>query len=94
MPFRDNQVNDRMTEPAGYTPALYRSLTETPTDCPVLALLTVDEVALLLKVSVPTVRRLLEQRALPFIKVGGSIRFAPHDLTSYLAKNRVEPIGP
>ncbi len=57
-----------------------------------LELLTIEEVAELLKVSVSTVRRLQEQRALPFLKVGNSVRFFIHDILSYLQKQRVASI--
>ena len=55
-------------------------------------LLTVQEVAELLKVSPTTVRRLQSDRRLPFIKVGGSVRFAKNDIVDFVRKMRVEPI--
>jgi excisionase family DNA binding protein len=55
-------------------------------------LLTIPETARLLKISVTAVRRLQQRRCLPFIKVGGSVRFAINDITSYLLKQRVESI--
>jgi excisionase family DNA binding protein len=55
-------------------------------------LLTILEVAEFLRVSVPTVRRLMEQRQIPFFKVGGSIRFTRGDIDSYLQKRQVQPI--
>jgi excisionase family DNA binding protein len=58
-----------------------------------LELLTIDEVAALLKISVPTIRRLQQQRQIPYLKVGGSVRFSKKDLVSYLEKSRVEVIG-
>jgi len=60
---------------------------------PVEGLLTLSDVAEILKVSVPTVRRLQQQRKIPFVKVGGSIRFARSDVASYLAARRVRAIG-
>lgn len=60
---------------------------------PVEGLLTLSDVAEILKISVPTVRRLQQQRKIPFIKVGGSIRFARSDVASYLAARRVRAIG-
>jgi excisionase family DNA binding protein len=57
-----------------------------------IELLTIAEVAKLLKVSVSGVRRLQQGRHLPFIRVGGSVRFSKHDISSYLEKRRVEPI--
>jgi excisionase family DNA binding protein len=60
---------------------------------PVEGLLTLSDVAEILKVSVPTVRRFQQQRKIPFVKVGGSIRFARSDVASYLAARRVRAIG-
>src|SRR5580704_8213535 len=56
-------------------------------------LLTVTETAKYLKISVTGVRRLQQRRLMPFIKVGGSLRFARSDLRAYIAKQRVESIG-
>jgi excisionase family DNA binding protein len=61
--------------------------------CPSIELLTIAEVAELLKVSVSGVRRLQQARRLPFIKVGGSVRFSKSDIVSYLEKRRVESIN-
>jgi excisionase family DNA binding protein len=52
-------------------------------------LLTVAEAAEYLKVSVPTVRRLVAQRQIPFLKVRGAIRFTSDDIGSYLENHRV-----
>jgi len=60
---------------------------------PFAGLLTIPEVAGILKVSVPTVRRLQQQRKIPFVKVGGSIRFARSDVAAYVAARRVRSIG-
>ncbi|MBM3261604.1 helix-turn-helix domain-containing protein [Candidatus Kaiserbacteria bacterium] len=54
---------------------------------------TVPEVARLLKVSVPSVRRLIQHRHISFCKVGGSIRFSKRDITSFLEGSRVESIN-
>jgi excisionase family DNA binding protein len=73
---------------------LYCSLKNMPIDSiPTTELLTVAEVAGLLKISVSTVRRLQQRRLIPFHKVGGSVRFTKDDLMSYLEKQRVEAIG-
>jgi excisionase family DNA binding protein len=56
-------------------------------------LLTIAEAAKLLRVSVSSVQRLQQRRLLPFIKVGGRVRFAMSDLSSFVADNRVEAIG-
>jgi|SRR3989338_3079069 len=55
-------------------------------------LLTVMQAAELLKISVTSMRRLQQGRHIPFIKVGGSVRFAMCDIESYLGKRRVESI--
>jgi excisionase family DNA binding protein len=55
-------------------------------------ILTLADVAQLLKVSLTSVRRLQQGRHIPFIKVGGSVRFQKRDLLSYLEKQRVESI--
>jgi excisionase family DNA binding protein len=69
------------------------SLKATPADSSqAIELLTIPEVAELLKISVVTVRRIQERRLIPFIKVGGSVRFAKGDITAYLEKRRVESI--
>jgi excisionase family DNA binding protein len=57
-----------------------------------IELLTIKDVAELLKVSQSSVRRLQQGRHLPFIKVGGSIRFAKDDILEYLKKGRVEAL--
>jgi excisionase family DNA binding protein len=57
-----------------------------------LCLFTIPEVAELMKVSVRTVRRLQQQRKIPFIKVGGAVRFTRNDLASYLEQRHVRPI--
>lgn len=54
--------------------------------------MTVAETAAFLKISLTGVRRLQQARQLPFIKVGGSLRFEKRDLATYLRKRRVEPI--
>jgi excisionase family DNA binding protein len=59
---------------------------------PALELLTIPEVAKLLKISASGVRRLQHARHLPFIKVGGSVRFLRRDIVSYLEAYRVRSI--
>jgi len=58
-----------------------------------LEILTIADVAKLFKISVSGVRRLYQQRLIPFIKIGGSVRFDKSDLMSYLQRARVESIG-
>lgn len=58
-----------------------------------LTLLTISEVADFLKISSSGVRRLQQQRDIPFVKVGGSVRFLKEDILAYLRKQRVNSIG-
>lgn len=58
-----------------------------------LGLLTIKDVATMLKISVTSARRLQQGRRIPFIKVGGSIRFVKEDVIEFLKKNRIEVIG-
>lgn len=58
-----------------------------------IELLTIKEVAKLLTVSMSSVRRLQQGRRLPFIKVGGSVRFTKDDILDFLKKQRVEAIA-
>jgi excisionase family DNA binding protein len=55
-------------------------------------LLTISEVADFLKISSVGVRRLQQHRNIPFIKVGGSVRFLKADILSYLRNQRVDSI--
>jgi excisionase family DNA binding protein len=57
-----------------------------------IELLTISEVAKLLKISVSGVRRLQSGRHLPFVKIGGSVRFSKGDVLTYLKRRRVESI--
>ena len=59
---------------------------------PAIELLTISETARFLKISATGVRRLQYKRLVPFIKVGGSVRFTTSDIIAYLQKRRVEPI--
>ncbi len=56
-------------------------------------LLTIDELAGLLKISKTTAYRLIDKRLIPFYKVKGGIRFDRKDIMDYLRQNRVEPVG-
>lgn len=56
-------------------------------------LLTIAEVAKLFKISKSGARRLQQRRLIPFVKIGGSIRFIKSDLVTYMERERVEIIG-
>ena len=69
------------------------SLTNMSIDAdPAFGLLTIPEVADLLKISVPTLRRLQRHRQIPFIKVGGCVRFRKTDVEAYVLQRRIAPI--
>lgn len=71
-----------------------RSLTTKSIDAdPASTLLTIADVATLLALSAPTVRRLQQRRMIPYVKIGGSIRFMRSDIASYLEERRVPSIG-
>jgi excisionase family DNA binding protein len=55
-------------------------------------LLTVAELALVLKVEVRFVRRLVAERRIRFTKVGKFIRFYRSDVVEFVAAGRVEPV--
>jgi excisionase family DNA binding protein len=57
-----------------------------------IELLTVAEVADQLKISISGVRRLQHARKVPFIKVGGSVRFFKSDVVSFLRKHRLDTL--
>jgi excisionase family DNA binding protein len=60
--------------------------TQTP-----ISLLTVQEAALLLRVSVSTLYGWAWQRRIPFVKVGRALRFDRADLEDFIRTNRFEP---
>jgi excisionase family DNA binding protein len=57
-----------------------------------IELWSIAEVAEQLKISVSGVRRLQHARKLPFVKVGGSVRFCKSDILAFLRKRRLEAI--
>ena len=61
---------------------------------PAIELMTVADAAAFLSISKSGVRRLQQGRHLPFIKIGGSVRFAKRDLITYLTQRRVEALDP
>ncbi len=54
-------------------------------------LLTLDEAVDLLQVSKPTLYRFTSQRKIPFIKIGGLIRFSEVKLLQWLEEMTVVP---
>jgi excisionase family DNA binding protein len=61
--------------------------TEHP-DRPLSRLLSIDDVAEQLGVNVRHVRRLVQERRLPFIKWGRLLRFDPDDIACFVEEHR------
>jgi len=61
---------------------------------PVLAteLLTIEEAAQRIKMSVGYVRRAVAERRIAFHRIGRAIRFDPADLAEFIQARRVEPM--
>ena len=55
---------------------------------PAVVLLTVEEAATLLRISQRGVRRMLDKRLVPIIRVMGSVRIDEKDILSYLEAQR------
>ena len=56
-------------------------------------LLTVDEAARVLNTKVRFVRRLVEERRIPFHKIGAHVRIAESDVLAYIVSCRVPASG-
>lgn len=52
-------------------------------------LLNINELSTLLQVSVPTLYRWVHQKKIPYVKLGGKLRFAPEDITNFISKNSI-----
>ena len=57
-------------------------------------LMSITEVAELLGVSVRHVRRLVQQRRIPFFKWGHLLRFDPDEIEAWLQRCHVPPLPP
>jgi len=55
-------------------------------------LITPEELASILRMSKPSVYRLIEKRKIPFHKISGSLRFKMSDVDEYINRARVESI--
>src|ERR1700732_110907 len=79
--------------PRQLLPSLHCSLTAMSNDSnSPIELLTIAEVAEQLKISISGVRRLQHARRLPFVKVGGSVRFFQSDVVAFLRKRRLDAV--
>jgi excisionase family DNA binding protein len=84
-------ANDTIEDLVGSTDGVL--LFDKPSDGSLSPLLSIPDVARLLRVSQSVVRRLQQQRQIPFHKIGGSVRFSERDVAFYLRRRRVEVIG-
>jgi len=91
--YEDARPNAKLREPVGYADAALPFDKQPNEPHREIALFTIAQAAEFLTISVSGVRRLQQARRIPFIKVGGSLRFAKDDLASYLARQRVGPFG-
>lgn len=92
--MRKNDGKVRLSVSDRESLAACRPLITTPTDSnQSIDLLTVAEVAEVLKVSSATIRRLQQGRRIPFYRIGGGVRFARNDLVTYLQQNLVGTVG-
>ncbi|MDD2287746.1 MAG: helix-turn-helix domain-containing protein [Bacteroidales bacterium] len=58
----------------------------------VKSLITPNELSKLFSISKSSVYRLVDNRSLPFYKIGGNLRFSLNDVDNYLSDVKVEPI--
>lgn len=63
-------------------------------DSTVDTMLTVEEAADRMRMSVRYVRRLVAERRIAFHRLGRSIRFDPADVQAFIHSGRVEPLTP
>ena len=54
-----------------------------------MKLLTVDEVAELFKTSKSTIYRWVHKREIPFVKLGGKLRFVEDDIQEFIKQHSV-----
>ena len=59
-----------------------------------VSLMNVEQVATRLAVTPRFVRRLVDERRIPFVKVGKFVRFDPVDVENWIEANRVETFSP
>lgn len=53
------------------------------------ALLTVEELATRIRLKPKTVYAMVAKRSVPFVKIGGAVRFKPAAIDQWLAQNSV-----
>jgi excisionase family DNA binding protein len=79
--------------PAGVRPVRCRSLKIMAADLGSTSeLLTVAEAARMLRISATGMRRLQQERTVPFIRIRKAVRFLRRDLIAYLERQRVTSV--
>jgi excisionase family DNA binding protein len=68
-------------------------MTTAPRRTGTAALIDVPTLAERLGIQIRFVRKLVDQRRIPFVRIGRLIRFDPEEVDAWLASNRVEPIA-
>ncbi|MDD2656851.1 MAG: helix-turn-helix domain-containing protein [Patescibacteria group bacterium] len=54
-------------------------------------ILKIGEVAVILRISKPTIYRMVESGRIPAYKIGGSLRFKLAEISTYLEKCKIKP---
>jgi excisionase family DNA binding protein len=91
MKTKKAKANRTRCEPSGVSELtdLFRAIAkELPRSVKVAPLLTLDEVASVLKVSVRTSQRMIALGALVATKIGRSVRVQPQDLAEFMGRRR------
>lgn len=52
-------------------------------------LLTINDVSQILKISVSTIYRWVHKKKIPYIKLGGKVRFSDSELQQFIKKNSI-----
>jgi excisionase family DNA binding protein len=83
-------VNEHVTAKPGHefaVPETHQKAGTMPTNS-VPQLLTIEQLAEQLTTSIRHIRRLIAERRVPYVKVGGLIRFDPAEITTWLDASR------
>ena len=54
-----------------------------------MKLLTVEDIAELFQTSTSTIYRWVHKREIPFVKLGGKLRFSPDEIQEYIKQNSI-----
>jgi excisionase family DNA binding protein len=85
-----------LTRASGYDRCRQRqkSILEIPMEAPQPShLLTPRQLARKIEVSTGHIYRLIAQRRVPFVRVGGSVRFRPESIEAWIERNEVRAVS-